>query len=173
MSRFSLVLMLALVASACDTHSPASQAGASSPPAMMRSEDSRSFQITETARVTTVGDMVVLEVGGQTIEVPAGEGYVISQALGRASFDALDEGVKELFPGYEPGSEKDGYPEIGDGAIEFEGIIFGPGKRPPLPPTPDWDPGFLEALLQGAAEVTTVPKGAELERSSGGWIQRR
>ena len=160
---------------ACDPGTatgPGSTATAS--PAAMKTTDSETFQITNEASVTTYGDVVVLEVGDQRIELPAGEGYVISQALARASFDALDDGIKKQFPGYEPGEDDDGYPRAGDGAILYEGlIIFGPGRRPPLPPPPDWDPGFLEALLQGSAEVIEIPKGTDFEPVSGGWIQRQ
>ena len=139
-------------------------------PAMSRSGESAPFQITNSARVWSDGKHIVLEVDGQKIEMSAGEGYVISQALGRASFDALDEGIKEQFPDYEPDSER-GAPSAGDGAIVFRGIIFGGGKNPPPPPPPDWDPGLLGRLIGGSAEVIAAPAG-DWEAASGGWIMR-
>ncbi|WP_420455998.1 hypothetical protein [Rubrivirga sp.] len=172
MLRLTFVLALALGLGACDSAPSAPPASSSPPPtAMARSADVTPFQITNSARVWTEGETVILEVNGQQIEVSAGEGYVISQALGRASFDALDESIKEEFPGYEPDDGK-GYPTAGNGGIEFQGIIFGPGKRPPLPPPPDWNPDILDRLIGGSAKVVEIRKGLNFEKASGGWISR-
>ena len=171
--RLTLLLAAGLALGACDVGDaggPSPSASFTAKTAMTPSRESPPFQITNSARVWSEGETVVLEVDGQRIEVSAGEGYVISQALGRASFDALDEGVKKQFPGYEPGAEEEGHPQIGDGGIVHEGIIFGPGRRPPLPPMPDWDPGFLEQLLMGSAEVVEIPKGTDFSQASGGWV---
>ncbi len=169
MTRLTFLLALALGLGACDSAPSAPPTSSSpSPTAMARSGDSVPFQITNTARVWTEGETVILEVDGQHIEVSAGVGYVISQALGRASFDALDETLKKQFPGYKPDDGK-GYPTVGNGAILHEGIFFGPGKRPPLPPMPDWDPGFLGQLVGGSAKVIEVPEGIDFEKGSGGW----
>ncbi len=173
MSRLTFLLALALGLGACDSSpsAPPAEAAPSPVASMNRSGDSAPFQITNDASVWVDGETVVLDVDGRRIEVSAGVGYVIGQALARAGFDALDEGVKKQFPDYEPGNDK-GYPTAGDGGIRFKGIIFGGGKVPPPPPPPDWDPGLLKQLLGGTAEVVEIPKGLDFEKGSGGWIGR-
>ena len=145
MTRFPLLLALALGIGACDSAPSAPPADASASPssAMAHAAEKTPFQITNSSRGWSQGETVVLELDGQTFEIAAGEAYVISQALGRASFNALDESLKEQFPDYKPGSQRDA-PRAGDGVILFQGVMYGGGKRPPPPPPPDWNPPLFE-----------------------------
>lgn len=169
MTRFSLLLALALVLGACDAAAPSSTTDATSVPAPMASASAFNgvHHLTETLSITTEGDRVLLTIDGYTVDFGAGEAYLVGQTLASVGFETLDPELAGRFP--RPGGDKCYPTDPGGAVLAVGGELF--DKCPPPPPPPLLqDVDFLSLFLDGApVEVVEAPEGLEWTRIPGGY----
>lgn len=165
MTRFA-VLLLAFAIAACDAEAPLTSATDTAPAPVelvsMKSADDP-FIINENAAVRASGDMVLLRINGETIEIKATEAYLIGEALTRAGYDTMSKGLQAEVG---PGGKRCEPPVPGSAVTSIEGRLY---KRcPPPPPPPFLEVGVLDALLNGTAEVVEAPEDIEWQVTAGG-----
>lgn len=165
MTRFA-VLLLAFAIAACDAEAPLTpSADAPTTPvalASMKSADAP-FVVNESAAVRASGETVLLHINGKTVEMSAGEAYLIGEALTRVGYDTLSEGLQAQVG---PTGKRCEPPTEGEGVTAIDGRMY---KRcPPPPPPPFFKASVLDELFQGSVEVTEAPQDAEWRTIPGG-----
>lgn len=167
MTRTATVLLLAFALAACDAEAPLTSATDTAPApvslASMKSADDP-FVVNENAAVRASGETVLLRINGDTVEMTAGQAYLIGEALTRAGYDTMSSGLQEaLAP---RGGKRCDPPKPGTAVTAIDGRMY---KRcPPPPPPPFLELSVLDVMLDGTAEIVEAPEDAEWQTTAGG-----
>ena len=162
-------LLLAFVLVACDAEAPLTPAASDAPTVTLAASKSadEAYPILRDAAVRATGETVMLRVNGQTIEMEAGQAYLIGEALTRASYDVLPSGLQEgISIERRPGVRC--YPSEGFAVLHDDGRMT---KRcPPPPPRYTFGEDVYAELLGRGGRLIEVPEGVEWRQVPGGFV---